>query len=127
MTLISDVENNLNKWNSPKATDYVKNIPTDDPSVQSASSGPDWQEVNQLISEVATELDMDAQRAVAGLQRDKQLTARLRTLQGQRRVGEDGGKLGERDGLLEGGGEREEDGEEGERWGEGCRWEVGGR
>ncbi|KAK2181786.1 hypothetical protein NP493_382g02065 [Ridgeia piscesae] len=45
-----NVENNLNKWNSPKATDYVKNIPTDDPSVQSASSGPDWQEVNQLIS-----------------------------------------------------------------------------
>ena len=113
--LLLDVENNLNKSNSPKATDYVKNIPTDDPSVQSASSRPDWREVNQLISEVATELDMDAQRAVAGLQRDKQLTARLRTLQGQRGVGEDGGRLGE-----------------GGRWGEGGRlgggrWGQGGR
>ncbi|KAI0208913.1 Abscission/NoCut checkpoint regulator [Lamellibrachia satsuma] len=107
-------ENNLNKSNSPrKPTDYVKNIPSDDHTGHPTSSGPDWQEVNQLISQVANELDLDTQRAVAGLQRNHQLTARLRTLQGQRGIGEElGGVSGQDDSNVTGCSDDEEDDEE---------------
>ena len=47
--------------------------------------------MNDLISQVASELDLDAERAVAGLQRDHALTTRLRSLQGKQGIGEEQG------------------------------------
>ncbi|KAK2144761.1 hypothetical protein LSH36_733g01043 [Paralvinella palmiformis] len=77
----AELQNNLNSPDTKHEAHYTKNIPDIDNDYNSASGeNVDWSEMNHLIREVATELEVDAARAIQGLKQDKDLWNRLAKL-----------------------------------------------
>lgn len=77
----ADLQNNLNSPDTKHESHYTKNIPNLDSDYNTASGeNVDWSEMNQLIREVASELEVDAARAIQGLKQDKDLWNRLAKL-----------------------------------------------
>ena len=69
-------ETNVDKHDMPKVTRDHK---------PSCSEDVDINEINRLMGQVAAEMDLDARKAIAGLEEDKELMARLEQLKRDRK------------------------------------------
>ncbi|XP_064600570.1 abscission/NoCut checkpoint regulator-like [Liolophura sinensis] len=77
-----NIVNNLDKGGSQKSLSYSKNINIDGDGQSRKkpykdNDNVDLEEMNQLIAQTAKELEIDAQRAIAGLQKDKEIMEKL--------------------------------------------------
>ena len=65
----------------------MKNIPNIDKDYKpSSGEHVDWSEMNQLVNQVANELEVDANKAIEGLQKDKALWERLSKMKQKKQV-----------------------------------------
>lgn len=91
-----NIVNNLDKGGSQKSLSYSKNINIDGDGQSRKkpykdNDNVDLEEMNQLIAQTAKELEIDAQRAIAGLQKDKEIMEKLSEI--KRRKKSSQGKL----------------------------------
>lgn len=86
-SILTEFENNLNKTTNDPDKSYNKNISVPSQQPQQGASEEDkddgnidLQEMQRLMESVAKEMEIDAERALQGLQKDKELMDRLQKL-----------------------------------------------